>query len=372
MPFSFVPNDSPQVLNLFSEWLCWCMLWAGTKIYSHLESKPGNTEKKSLSQREEKEEDATSLAFFIVTSSPFLTPALYFVTRNDGVDHYVLPGNFLSGRSEYPPDYGFRLISYILVAITTSLLFLPSSTTPITLGLGLIFLLCQTAIYSGLNSSSTSDDEYRSAKSILPVLENTCCWVVCFLTIILLVSPQEAPILSSLTISAVFRAFLWIAIVFLCNEGHGCTLTLMSTFGLSTIHILVFASPVQAALSCSCSLLLLNQIISSLPRSCSSRRLIILFALFPIMALIFRFSFSETDNLAEIVSGIKEMFNMGRSCRTTITKNVVQGVMDEPSRLVAEFGAREEPNSWLQFITRIFSTAETSCSGVGVGFVDLR
>ncbi|PQE09256.1 hypothetical protein CJF32_00010691 [Rutstroemia sp. NJR-2017a WRK4] len=384
MPFSFVPNDSPQVLNLFSEWLCWCMLWAGTKIYSRLESKPRNTEKRSLSQREEKEEDATSLAFFIITSTvcasitevnwilPFLTPALYFVTRNDGVDHYVLPGNFLSGRSEHPPDYGFRLISYILVAITTSLLFLPSSTTPTTLGLGLIFLLCQTAIYSRLNSTSTSDDEYRSAKSILPVLENTCCWVVCFLTIILLVSPQEAPILSSLTISAVFRAFLWIAIVFLCNEGHGCTLTLMSTFGLSTIHILVFASPVQAALSCSCSLLLLNQIISSLPRSCSSRRLIILFALFPIMTLIFRFNFSETDNLTEIVSGIKEMFSMGRSCRTTITKNVVQGVMDEPSRLVAEFGAREEPNSWLQFITRIFSPAEKSCSGVGVGFVDLR
>jgi hypothetical protein len=146
----------------------------------------------------------------------------------------------------------------------------------------------------------------------------------------------------------------------------------MSTFGLSTIHILVFSSPIQAALSCSCSLLLLNQIVSSLPRSCTSRRLIILFALFPIMALIFRFNFSETDNLAELVSGIKEMFSMGRSCRANITTNVVQGVMDEPSRLVAEFGAREEPNSWLHFVTRIFSPAEKSCSGLGVDFVELR
>jgi hypothetical protein len=144
----------------------------------------------------------------------------------------VLPGNFLSGRSEYPPDYGFRLISYILIAITTSLLFLPLSTTPTTLGLGLIFLLCQTAIYSRLNSSSTSDDEYRSAKSILPVLENTCCWVVCFLTIILLVSPQEAPILSSLTISAVFRAFLWIAIVFLVSFNY----VLVSDHSMSPTH----------------------------------------------------------------------------------------------------------------------------------------
>ncbi|KAM3072454.1 hypothetical protein ACMFMG_009255 [Clarireedia jacksonii] len=244
MSYSFVPIDSPQVLNLFSEWLCWCMLWAGTKIYSYLQIKPRVPEKRSSSQREEKEEDSTSLAFFIVTSSvcasitevnwilPFLTPALYFVTRNDGVDHYVLPGNFRSARSEYPPDYGFRLISYILVAIGTSLLILPSSTTPTTLGLSLIFLLCQTAIYSRLSSSSTSDDEYRSAKTILPILENTCCWVVCFLTIILLVSPQEAPLLSSLTISGVFRAFLWIAVVFLVSF----TYTLVSDHSMSPTH----------------------------------------------------------------------------------------------------------------------------------------
>src|SRR3954471_24183381 len=84
MSFSFVPNDSPQVLNLFSEWLCWCMLWAGTKIYSHRQSKPEKTEKKSPSQREEKQEDATSLAFFIVTSSvcASITEVNWILVRN--------------------------------------------------------------------------------------------------------------------------------------------------------------------------------------------------------------------------------------------------------------------------------------------------
>ncbi|KAI9642984.1 hypothetical protein NHQ30_008718 [Ciborinia camelliae] len=127
MSYSLALDDTPQGVNLFSEWLCWCMLWAGIEIYSFIYRK-----KTPNVQGDDAKEESTSLAFFIVTSSvcasivevnwilPFLTPALYFVTRNNSVDHYVLPSDFKSKRSEYPANYSYHLIFYILVAISTA------------------------------------------------------------------------------------------------------------------------------------------------------------------------------------------------------------------------------------------------------------
>lgn len=64
MSYSFAFDDTPQVLNLFSEWLCWCMLWAGIKVYSLISRK-----KTPYVRGDDFEEESTSLAFFIVTSS---------------------------------------------------------------------------------------------------------------------------------------------------------------------------------------------------------------------------------------------------------------------------------------------------------------
>ncbi|RAL64512.1 hypothetical protein DID88_001987 [Monilinia fructigena] len=221
MSYSLVFDDAPQLLNLFSEWLCFSILWAGIKIYSFI-----SREKILHIRRSDVEEESTSLAFFIVTSGvcasivqvdwilPFLTPALYFVTRHNSVGHYVLPSSVIFKRSEYPANYGYHLIFYILIAISTSVIFLPSSTNPVTIGLALIFLICQTAIYSRLSSSPTND-EFQPSHQLFQHLEETCCWVVCFLTLILLVSQQEAPELPSFLIYSTFKALLWIAVVFL-------------------------------------------------------------------------------------------------------------------------------------------------------------
>ncbi|KAB8288837.1 hypothetical protein EYC80_010740 [Monilinia laxa] len=361
MSYSLAFNDTPQVLNLFSEWLCFSILWAGIKIYSFI------SRKKILHiRRSDVEEESTSLAFFIVTSSvcasivqvdwilPFLTPALYFVIRNNSVEHYVLPSSVKFKRSEYPANYGYRLIFYILIAISTSVIFLPSSTNPVTIGLALIFLICQTAIYSRLSSSPTRD-EFQPAHQLFQHLEETCCWIVCFLTLILLVSQQEAPELPSFLVYSTFKALLWIAVVFLCNEGHACTLTLMSTFGLSTIYISTLPSSILAWLSCLCALLILAQIISTLPRNCSTRRIIALFAIFPLIALLFRFGISES---IEAVSDMTNGFFPATRCATNgnpiqNVPEMPQAILDEPSQLIAEFGAREEPKSWLNSLWRL-------------------
>ncbi|ESZ97135.1 hypothetical protein SBOR_2493 [Sclerotinia borealis F-4128] len=369
MSYSFVFNDTPQVLNIFSEWLCWCILWAGIKVSSFI------SQKKTLDVRRDKaEEESTSLAFFVVTSSvcasivevnwilPFLTPALYIVTQNNSVDKYVLPSSFKSERSEYPANYGYHLIFYILIAISTSVLFLPSSANPVTIGLGLIFLICQTATYSRL---SRHVDEVQSVHQLFSKLEGTCCWVVCFLTVILLVSQQQAPDILRLSVSSIFKASLWIAMMLLCNEGHACVLTLMSTFGLSTMYINVIPSPILAALSCLCALLILAHITSTLPHKCSTRRIIIFFAIFPIAALLFRFGISETiEAFSEMVNGLftetlSSCTMNGNSTVRDVT-DIVQTVIDEPSRLVAEFGPREEPKSWLDAIARFSNPYEDS------------
>ncbi|KAF7866929.1 hypothetical protein EAF04_005770 [Stromatinia cepivora] len=363
--------DTPQVLNLFSEWLCWCMLWAGIKVYSFISRK-----KTPHVRGDDIEEESTSLAFFIVTSSvcasivevnwilPFLTPALYFVSRNNYVDNHVLPSNSKPEKSEYPENYSYHMIFYILVAISTSVLFLPSSPSPVTIGLGLIFLICQTAIYWRLSLSQTADAEVQSPRQLFLNLEGTCCWVVCFLTIILLVSQQQTPEIPSLSIYSIFKAFLWVAVIFLCNEGHACTLTLMSTFGLSTLYTHVIPSLALATLSCLCALLILAQIISTLPRKCSARLVITLFASFPVVTLLFRFGIPETiEAFSELMHG--SFFQTSCATNQEIVRNatdIAQAVVDEPSRLVAEFGPREVPKPWLDAILGFsrFCTDSTS------------
>lgn len=130
----------------------------------------------------------------------------------------MLLSNFKSEKSDYPSSkYGYRLIFYILVAISTSIIFLPSSSNPVTIGLGLVFLICQTAIYSRLSSSSNTRDEFQSAHQLFLSLEGTCCWVICFLTVILLVSQQQIPEILSLSIHSVFKALLWVAVIFLVS-----------------------------------------------------------------------------------------------------------------------------------------------------------
>lgn len=356
---SFAYNDTPQALNLSSEWLCWCMLWAGIKVYSFFSRK-----KISRVRGDDIEEESTSLAFFIVTSSvcasiveinwilPFLTPALYLVSRNNYVDNHVLPSNSKSERSEYPENYSYHMIFYILVAISTSVLFLPSSSSPVTIGLGLIFLICQTAIYWRLSLSQTVDAEVQSPCQIFLNLEGTCCWVVCFLTIILLASQQQPPEILSLSVYSILKALLWVAVIFLCKEGHVCSLTLMSTFGLSTLYIHVIPSLALATLSCLCALLILAQIISTLPRKCSTRVVIALFATFPVVTLIFRFGISETvEAFSELMHG--SFFQTSCATNEDVVRNsidIAQAVMDEPSRLVAEFGPRKDPKPWLDAI----------------------
>ncbi|KAA8574337.1 hypothetical protein MFRU_015g01700 [Monilinia fructicola] len=376
MSYSLAFDDTPQVLNIFSEWLCFSILWAGIKIYSFI------SRKTILHiRRSDVEEESTSLAFFIVTSSvcasivqvdwilPFLTPALYFVTRNNSGEHYVLPSSVKFKRSEYPANYGYHLIFYILIAISTSLIFLPASTNPVTIGLALIFLICQTAIYSRLSSSPTLD-EFQPAHHLFQHLEETCCWVVCFLTLILLVSQQPAPALPSFLIYSTFKALLWIAVVFLCNEGHACTLTLMSTYGLSTIYINTLPSPTLASLSCLCALLILAQIISTLPRNCSTRRIIALFAIFPLTAVLFRFGISESIKvIADMTNGL---FPAPR-CAThrnpiQLAPETPQAILDEPSQLIAEFGAREAPKSWLGLLWSL----SRSCRDPSPLVVELR
>ncbi|QSZ31586.1 hypothetical protein DSL72_001153 [Monilinia vaccinii-corymbosi] len=349
MSYSLAWDDTPQVLNLYSEWLCFSILWAGIRIHSYI------SRKEILHVRgSDLDEESTSLAFFIVASSPFLTPALYFVIRNNSVEHHALPGGLRSRRSEYPANYGYHLIFYILIAISTSLLFLPSSTNPVAIGLALVFLICQTAIYSRLSPSLATRDDIQPVHQLFRHLEGTCCWVVCFLTVILLVSRQQAPEIPSLLVYSAFKALIWIALIFLCNEGHACTLTLMSTFGLSTIYTIAIQSPRLAVLCCLCALLILAHIISTLPRNCSTRRTIALFAIFPLAALLFRFGFFEfNEAFSNIVNGL---FPDTR-CPTNekIVRNateIAQAVLDEPSRLIAEFGARDEPQSWLISILR--------------------
>ncbi|KAF7905056.1 uncharacterized protein EAF01_005577 [Botrytis porri] len=362
-PFAF--DDTPQVLNLFSEWLCWCVLWAGIKVYSFISRK-----KTPYAQGGGVEEEPTSLAFFIVTSSvcaslvevnwvlPFLTPALYFVTQNNDADHHVLPSNSKSEELEYSTNYGCNLIFYILVAISTSVLFLPSAYNPITIGLGLIFLICQTTIYSRLSSSSSDRDEVSSVHQLFLDLEGTCCWVVCFLTVILLVSQQQSPGILSLSIYSIFKALLWAAVIILCNGGHACTFTLVSTFGLSTIYIHFLPSSALAVLSCLCALLVLAHMVSTLPRKCSTRKILGFFAIFPIIALLLHFGIPESIKVfSELVNG---MFSQTRCAiiqdALNNTTEIAQAIMDEPSRLVAEFGPREELKSWLDAISGFSKT----------------
>ncbi|KAF7946604.1 hypothetical protein EAE96_009599 [Botrytis aclada] len=377
MSYSLAFDDTPQVLNLFSEWLCWCMLWAGIKVYSFISRK-----KTPYAQGGDNEEESTSLAFFIVTSSvcaslvevnwilPFLTPALYFVTGSNDSDHHVLPSNSKIEKLEYPTNYGYNLIFYILVAISTSVLFLPSAYNPITIGLGLIFLICQTTIYSRLSSSSSARDESTSVHQLFLDLEGTCCWVVCFLTVILLVSQQQSPGILSLSIYSIFKALLWAAVIILCNGGHACTLTLVSTFGLSTIYIHVFSSSALAVLSCLCALLVLVHMISTLPRNCSTRQILGFFALFPIIALLLHFGIPETiEAFSELVNGIFSQTSCANNQDTLGNATViVQAVVDEPSRLVAEFGPREELKSWLD---AIFGFSR-SCTVPTAATVELR
>ncbi|KAF7896181.1 hypothetical protein EAF00_006196 [Botryotinia globosa] len=359
MSHSFAFDDTPHVLNLFSEWLCWCMLWAGIKVYSFISRK-----KIPSARRGDFEAESTSLAFFIVTSSvcaslvevnwilPFLTPALYFVTRNNDADHHVLPSNSKSEKPEYPTDYGFNLIFYILFAISTSVLFLPSAYNPITIGLGLKFLICQTTIYARLSTSSSARDEAPPVHQLFLHLEETCCWVVCFLTVILLVSQQQSPGILSLSVYSIFKALLWAAVIILCNGGHACTLTLVSTFGLSTIYINFLPSPALAVLSCLCALLVLAHIIFTLPRKCSKRPILGFFAVFPIVALLLHFGIPETiEAFSELMNGV---FFQTRCTNNQDTlgnaTEIAHAIMDEPSRLVAEFGPREELKSWLDAI----------------------
>ncbi|KAJ8060017.1 hypothetical protein OCU04_011628 [Sclerotinia nivalis] len=374
MSYSFAFNDTSQVLNLFSEWLCWCMLWAGIKVYSFIS-------RKNIPhvRGDDIQDESTSLAFFIVASSvcasivevnwilPFLTPALYFVSRNNYVDNHILPSNSKSERSEYLENYSYHMIFYILVAISTSVLFLPTSSSPVTIGLSLIFLICQTAIYWRLSLSQTADAEVQSPRQLFLNLEGTCCWVVCFLTIILLVSQQQPPEITSLSIYSIPKALLWVAVIFLCKEGHACSLTLMSTFGLSTLYIHVIPSLALATLSCLCALLVLAQIISTLPRKCSTRLVIALFATFPIVTLLFRFGIPETtEAFSELMHG--SFFQTSCATKQDIVRNatdIAQAVMDEPSRLVAEFGPREDPKSWLDSIL-VFSKSCTDSNPVTV------
>ncbi|KAF5869320.1 uncharacterized protein Bfra_011127 [Botrytis fragariae] len=377
MYYSFAFDDTPQVLNLFSEWLCWCMLWAGIKVYSFISRK-----KIPYARGGDIEEESTSLAFFIVTSSvcaslvevnwilPFLTPALYFVTRNNDADYLILPSNSKSEKLEYPTNYGYNLIFYILVAISTSVLFLPSAYNPITIGLGLIFLICQTTIYTRLSSSSSARDEAPSVHQLFLDLEGTCCWVVCFLTVILLVSQQQSPVILSLSIYSIFKALLWAAVIILCNGGHACTLTLVSTFGLSTIYIHVLPSSALAVLSCLCALLVLAHMISTLPRKCSTRPILGFFAIFPIIALLLHFGIPETiEAFSELVNGI---FSQTRCANNQDTlgnaTEIAHAIMDEPSRLVAEFGPREELKSWLDAIFGL----SNSCTVPTAVTVELR
>lgn len=143
----------------------------------------------------------------------------------------------------------------------------------------------------------------------------------------------------------------------------------MSTFGLCTIYIHVFPSPILAALSCLCALLILAQIISTLPSKCSTRRVIALFAIFPIAALIFRFGISEiVETFSEAVNGL---FSQTRCASENIVRNateIAEAVLDEPSRLVAEFGPRQKPKSWLD---AIFSFSK-SCTDSTHAAVELR
>ncbi|TGO57830.1 hypothetical protein BOTNAR_0193g00250 [Botryotinia narcissicola] len=377
MSYSFAFDDTPQVLNLFSEWLCWCMLWAGIKVYSSISRK-----KIPSAGGGDFEAESTSLAFFIVTSSvcaslvevnwilPFLTPALYFVTRNNDADHHVLPSNSKSEKLEYPTDYGFNLIFYILFAISTSVLFLPSAYNSITIGLGLIFLICQTTIYARLSTASSVRDEASSVHQLFLHLEETCCWVVCFLTVILLVSQQQSPGILSLSIYSIFKALLWAAVIILCNGGHACTLTLVSTFGLSTIYIHVLPSLALAVLSCLCALLVLAHIISTLPRKGPTRPILGFFAVIPIVALLLHFG------IPEIIEAFSKLMN-GIFHQTHCTNNqdtlgnateIAHAIMDEPSRLVAEFGPREDPTSWLDAIFRL----SKSCTVPTAVTVELR
>ncbi|CCD56665.1 hypothetical protein BofuT4_P144730.1 [Botrytis cinerea T4] len=377
MSYSFAFDDTPQVLNLFSEWLCWCMLWAGIKVYSLISRK-----KTPYVRGDDFEEESTSLAFFIVTSSvcaslvevnwvlPFLTPTLYFVTRNNDSGHHVLPSNSKSEESEYPTNYGHNLIFYILVAISTSVLFLPLAYNPITIGLGLIFLICQTTIYSRLNSPSSTCDEVPSVHQLFLDLEGTCCWVVCFLTVILLVSQQQSPGILSLSICSISKAFLWAAVIILCNGGYACTLTLMSTFGLSTIYIHVLPSSALAVLSCLSALLVLTHLISTLPRKCSTRPILGFFAIFPIIALLLHFGVPETiEAFSKLVNGLLSQTRCANNQDTLgNATDIVQAIMDEPSQLVAEFGPRDELKSWLDAIIRF----SKSCTAPTAVTVELR
>ncbi|KAM3156198.1 hypothetical protein ABEW05_003331 [Botrytis cinerea] len=377
MSYSFAFDDTPQVLNLFSEWLCWCMLWAGIKVYSLISRK-----KTPYVRGDDFEEESTSLAFFIVTSSvcaslvevnwilPFLTPTLYFVTRNNDSGHHVLPSNSKSEESEYPTNYGHNLIFYILVAISTSVLFLPLAYNPITIGLGLIFLICQTTIYSRLNSPSSTCDEVPSVHQLFLDLEGTCCWVVCFLTVILLVSQQQSPEILSLSICSISKAFLWAAVIILCNGGYACTLTLMSTFGLSTIYIHVLPSSALAVLSCLSALLVLTHLISTLPRKCSTRPILGFFAIFPIIALLLHFGIPETiEAFSKLVNGLLSQTRCANNQDALgNATDIVQAIMDEPSRLVAEFGPRDELKSWLDAIIRF----SKSCTAPTAVTVELR
>ncbi|KAK6600731.1 hypothetical protein H4I96_05574 [Botrytis cinerea] len=377
MSYSFAFDDTPQVLNLFSEWLCWCMLWAGIKVYSLISRK-----KTPYVRGDDFEEESTSLAFFIVTSSvcaslvevnwilPFLTPALYFVTRNNDSGHHVLPSNSKSEESEYPTNYGHNLIFYILVAISTSVLFLPLAYNPITIGLGLIFLICQTTIYSRLNSPSSTCDEVPSVHQLFLDLEGTCCWVVCFLTVILLVSQQQSPGILSLSICSISKAFLWAAVIILCNGGYACTLTLVSTFGLSTIYIHVLPSSALAVLSCLSALLVLTHLISTLPRKCSTRPILGFFAIFPIIALLLHFGIPETiEAFSKLVNGLLSQTRCANNQDALgNATDIVQAIMDEPSRLVAEFGPRDELKSWLDAIIRF----SKSCTAPTAVTVELR
>lgn len=66
-----------------------------------------------------------------------------------------------------------------------------------------------------------------------------------------------------------------------------------------------------------------------------------------------------TDNFSEVRNGLLSETHC--TMEANIVRNfdeIAQVIMDEPSRLVAEFGPRDEPKSWLSVILR----SSKSCS----------
>ena len=147
-------------------------------------------------------------------------------------------------------------------------------------------------------------------------------------------------------------------------------MTLVSTFGLSTIYIHVLPSSALAVLSCLSALLVLTHLISTLPRKCSTRPILGFFAIFPIIALLLHFGIPETiEAFSKLVNGLLSQTRCANNQDALgNATDIVQAIMDEPSRLVAEFGPRDELKSWLDAIIRF----SKSCTAPTAVTVELR